>query len=120
VKDKKYSQYSSTAFGRLIRRLGDPKKQPEKFDAISPGRHVDKIRVPVFVAGGKDDHIVDIAQSRALISALKKYDVPHETLIVSEEGHGMAHLDKEVELYTRIAAFLDKYVKPAQPVVTAP
>jgi len=120
VRDQKHDQYDDPSFGLLVRGLGDPKKQPERFDAISPGRHVDKIRVPVFVAGGKEDRTVDIAQSRALISALEKYDVTHETLVVSREGHGMGHLDNEVELYTRIVAFLDKYVKLAQPVVVTP
>ncbi len=120
INDKKHDQYDSPVYGRLMRKLGDAKKQPEKFDAISPGRHVDKIRVPVFVAGGKDDYTVDIEQSRALISALKKYNVPHETMIVREEGHGMGRLENQVELYTRILAFLDKYVKPAQPVTADP
>jgi dipeptidyl aminopeptidase/acylaminoacyl peptidase len=120
IKDKKYNQYDDPSYGWMMRKLGDATKQPGKFDAISPGRHVDQIRVPVFVAGGKEDFTVEIEQSRTLISALKKYHVPHETLIVREEGHGMAHLDNRVELYTRILAFLDKYVKPAQPVVVAP
>jgi acetyl esterase/lipase len=115
IKDKKYDQYDNPTYGWMLRKLGDAKKQPEKFDAISPGRHVDQIHVPVFVAGGKDDFTVEIEQSRALISALAKYHVQYETLIVREEGHGMAHLDNEVELYTRILGFLDKYVKPAQP-----
>jgi dipeptidyl aminopeptidase/acylaminoacyl peptidase len=118
IKGEKYDQYDSPSFGVMMHRLGDPKKQPEKFDAISPGRHVDRIRVPVFVAGGKEDRTVEIQQSRALISALEKYHVPHETLIVGEEGHGMAHLDNQVELYTRIEAFLDKYLKPVQPNTT--
>jgi acetyl esterase/lipase len=112
ILDKKFDQYDSPVFGYLIRKLGDPKQQREKFDAISPGRHVDKIRVPVFVSGGKDDQTVEIEQSRALASALDKYHVPHETLIVSEEGHGMGHLDNQVELYTRIDSFLSKNLKP--------
>lgn len=116
IKDKKYDQFDSPAFSWMMRKLGDPKKQPEKFDAISPGRHVDKIRVPVFVAGGKEDGVVEIQQSKRLISDLAKYHVPHETHLVREEGHGMAHLDNEVELYIRIDAFLGKYLKPAQPV----
>ncbi len=114
IKDKRYNQYDSPIFGRMMRKLGDPKQQREKFDAISPGRHADQIRVPVFVAGGKDDQTVEIEQSRALISALEKYHVPHESLIVREEGHGMGHLSNQLELYRRIEAFLDKYLKPAR------
>lgn len=104
----------------LMRKIGDPKKQKEKFAAISPLRHVDQIRVPIFVAGGTYDQTVEITQSKRLISALKSNHVPYETLIVGEEGHGMRHLGNQVELYTRIAAFLDKYLKPANPVAATP
>jgi len=113
LKDKKFDQYDSPVYGYLKLRLGDPKKFPEKFDAISPGRHVDKIQVPVFVSAGKEDNTVEIEQSRSLISSLEKYHVPHETLIKGGEGHGMGHLDNRVELYTRIEAFLDKNLKSA-------
>jgi dipeptidyl aminopeptidase/acylaminoacyl peptidase len=41
--------------------------------------------------------------------------VPHETYIVGGEGHGMRHIDKQVELYTRIEAFLAKNLVPAKP-----
>jgi len=115
IRDKKYDQYDSPVFGYMIRKLGDPKQQPAKFDAISPGRHVDQIRVPVFVSGGSEDQTVEIEQSRSLISSLVKYHVPHETYIVGEEGHGMHHLDKQVELYTRIEAFLARNLAPIVP-----
>ena len=111
INDKKFNRYDSPVFSRLIRKLGDPKQQREKFDSISPGRHADKIRVPVFVSGGKDDQVVEIEQSRNLIAAFEKHHVSYEKFIVSEEGHGMRHLDKQVELYTRIEAFLAKNMK---------
>lgn len=119
IRDKKYYQYDSFVFGYMIRKLGDPKQQPAKFDAISPGRHTDQIRVPVFISGGTDDQTVEIEQSRALISSLAKFHVPYETYIVGEEGHGMAHLDKQAELYTRIEVFLAKNLAPTRPVGVA-
>ena len=119
IKDKKYNQYDNPTFGRMMKKLGNPGEQREKFDAISPGRHVDQIRVPVFVAGGTEDQTVEIEQSRALISALAKYHVPYEALLVREEGHGMSQLEDRVKLYTRIEAFLAKYLAPAKPTVPA-
>ena len=120
IKDKRYNQYDSPVFGWLMRKLGDPERQREKFDAISPVRHVDQVRVPVFVAHGKDDPIADIGQSRSLISELEKNHVPYEAFLVSEEGHGMGHLDNQVELYSRIEAFLAKYLGTATPATAAP
>lgn len=112
IHDAKFDKYSSPRYYRLIRKLGDPAQEKEKFDVISPGRHVDQIQVPVLVAGGTDDQTVEIEQSRHLMSALDKQHKPYEKLIVRAEGHGMHHLDHQVELYSRIEAFLAKNLKP--------
>jgi dipeptidyl aminopeptidase/acylaminoacyl peptidase len=109
---RKYDRYEDFSYGYLIRRLGDPKRDPQRFERMSPGRHVDQIRVPVFVAGGKDDQTVEISQSKTLVSDLRKHNVPHETCFVSEEGHGMRHVKAQVELYSRIEAFLAKNLMP--------
>ena len=112
VQSEKYEQFDRPNYGRLIKKLGDPKKESEKFAAISPINFVDKIRVPVFVAGGKEDQTVEIEQSRRLVSALSKANVSYEKLFIGGEAHGMAFLKNEVELYDRIIAFLDKNLMP--------
>ena len=120
IKTKKFDRYENPSYNRLLLKLGDPKKEADKFDAISPARHVDRVHVPVFVAHGKDDHVADIGESQRLIAELEKYRVPHETLIVGGEGHGMAHLKNQVELYSRIEAFLAKNLAPLPAVAAAP
>ena len=115
IRDRKYEQFDSPVFGYFMRKLGDPAKEREKFDAISPARHVDRIRVPVFVSHGKDDPVAEIGQSKNLISELQKHQVTYEAFLVGEEGHGMGHLKNDVELYRRIEAFLAKYLAPAAP-----
>lgn len=112
IKEEKYFQYDSPQYSRMVRKLGDPKKHREKFDSMSPIRRADRIRVPVFVAGGKEDFVVEISQSKALISALEEHKVPHEKMLVREEGHGMAHLNNQVELYGRIEEFFAKHMAP--------
>jgi dipeptidyl aminopeptidase/acylaminoacyl peptidase len=110
LKVQKHDRFDSPSYARYLMNLGDPKKNPALFDKISPGRHTSRIRVPVFVAGGKDDPVVEITQSKSLISELKKNNVPHETYIVGREGHGMGNLTHKVELYRRIEAFLAKHM----------
>jgi dipeptidyl aminopeptidase/acylaminoacyl peptidase len=112
IRDRKYRQFDDPQFALLLRKLGDPKKEKEKFDAISPIRFVGNVHVPVFVAHGKDDPVAPVSESRRLVSELQKYNVPHEALFKSGEGHGMAHLDNQVELYSRIEAFLAKNLAP--------
>jgi len=112
VQAEKYDQYDVPFYGRMIKTLGDPKKEPAKYEAMSPINFIQNIRVPVFVTAGKDDEVVQINQSHKLISALEKNNVPFEKYFVGGEGHGMAFLKNEVELHDRILAFLDKHMAP--------
>jgi len=109
------SEYRRTAYGVLRRNLGDPKANEEKFFNISPARQVNQIKIPIFVAHGTADEVAAVAQSKSLISELKKQGVPHETQIVRGEGHGFAKIDKQVRLYTEIEAFLAKHMAPRAP-----
>jgi dipeptidyl aminopeptidase/acylaminoacyl peptidase len=109
---QKYDQFDLPYYGHMIKHLGDPKTEAAKYDAMSPLRHVANIRVPVFVAGGKDDQTVEIEQSRNLVAELEKHNIPCEKLFIGGEGHGMAFLKHEVEYHDRVLAFLDKNLKP--------
>ncbi len=113
IRDRKFDKFDNPQFAYLVRHLGDPKKDKEKFEAISPGRHVANVRVPVFVAHGKDDPTAPVAESHRLVSELEKHNIPHESLFKGGEGHGMGHLDNQVELYERIEAFLAKNLMAA-------
>lgn len=110
VMSEKYHQYDLPYFGRMIKKLGDPRVETAKYEAMSPIRHVANIRVPVFVAGGKDDLVVELQQSRKLLDEFERHGVVHEKLFIGGEGHGMAHLKHQVELYGRIEAFLAKHL----------
>lgn len=90
------------------RELGDPAKDREKFESMSPLRAVAGIKIPVFVAHGTEDTNADTDQSRHLVKALKNARVPHEAMFIPDEAHGFAELRHRVELYTRIESFLKK------------
>jgi dipeptidyl aminopeptidase/acylaminoacyl peptidase len=114
IRDRKYDYTKfDWWYATLLRRLGDPRSETAKFDTLAPVRHVDRIRVPVFVTHGGYDPIADIGQSTRLISELKRNNVPCESYIVGSEGHGMLHFVNRVEQYTRIEAFLAKNLAPA-------
>lgn len=102
----------SAEYDYLRLKLGDPKKDKEKFEAMSPLRQVDKIKIPVYVAHGVGDFIVPVEQSKRLISELKRHGIPYEKQIEWEEPHGFLHLQTQVALYTAIEAFLKKNLEP--------
>lgn len=112
LKEKKRDQHDNAAFGIFSRNLGDPGQQGEKFAAISPLRHTDQIRIPLFVAHGTDDPVADVNESRHLISELEKHGVAHEVLLIHGEGHGMGYVKNQVALYAGIEAFLAKNLQP--------
>jgi len=112
VRAEKYSQYDLPYYDRMIKTLGDPRVETAKYEAMSPIRHVAKIRVPVFVAGGTDDDVVELQQSRKLLDELERHNVTHEKFFIGGEGHGTAHLENTVKLYGRIEAFLAKNLMP--------
>ena len=114
LKDARNSEYLRGRYGVLRRNLGDPAKRKEKFEEISPIKHVGKVKVPVFVAHGTSDIVAAVGQSKALIAELKKHGVPYEKQIERGEGHGFRKVDNQVELYTAIEAFLAKHLAPRE------
>jgi acetyl esterase/lipase len=102
------SFFDNPQFEFLRRHLGDPKANAAKFDAISPLRHIDQVKVPIFVYHGYDDPIASIGESSALVSKLDQYHVPYEKHFVQREGHGVHYLDHRVEISMDVEAFLAK------------
>lgn len=106
VRDARSEQFDNAEFGTLRRWLGDPAQHPEKYDAISPGRFVERIQVPVLVMHDRDDFVVAADESKRLIASLKKLNKPHEVFFSRGEGHGPKHVKDAIEYYSRVEDFL--------------
>jgi len=119
VQTEKYDQFDLPYYRRMLKTIGDPRVDSAKYEAMSPINYVQNIRVPVFVAGGKDDQTVEIQQSKKLIAEFERHHVAYEKLFIGGEGHGMAFLKNEVELYDRILEFLATNLKSAPPAPVA-
>lgn len=79
--------------------------------AQSPAYNADRINIPVMLVQGEKDQRVPMSQYRALRDALADSGKPAEITIVEEkEGHGFYDFNNQVDLYTRMEAFLDKYL----------
>jgi dipeptidyl aminopeptidase/acylaminoacyl peptidase len=87
-------------------KIGRPDSDRAYLEQISPLEHADRIHVPVLIAHGTEDTIVDVAQSRRLAAELKRRGVPHETFYRAVEGHGFYNYRNRVEFYHRVEAFL--------------
>lgn len=106
-----------TAWRRLLpemkREIGDPEKDAEMLRDRSPIHHVDKIKVPLFMAYGLEDPRVVIDQAYNLEKELKRYEVDYELMVKKKEGHGYRKFENQVDFYSRLIDFLDANLKKA-------
>jgi dipeptidyl aminopeptidase/acylaminoacyl peptidase len=78
---------------------------------ISPMRKIDQIKTPLFVIHGKNDPRVPYTEAEQMVEALKKRNAVVEYKLYDDEGHGISKLKNRLDLYPRVADFLDKYMK---------
>jgi dipeptidyl aminopeptidase/acylaminoacyl peptidase len=81
--------------------------------AQSPAYGVDRIKAPILLVHGEKDVRVPIRNMHFLISQLEKVGKkPDDVIVEKKEAHGFRDLDNQVNLYTKMLAFFDKYIGP--------
>ena len=90
--------------------VGDPETEAEFLEQWSPANHADKIRVPVFMAYGKQDPRVDIEHAEVMEKALKKAGVDYELMVKKDEGHGYAKQENRFDYYRKMEEFLAEHL----------
>lgn len=86
-------------------------KDIEFLRKISPMAKVDKIKTPLFVIHGKNDPRVPYTEAEQVVKALKDRNATVEYKLYTDEGHGISKLKNRLDLFPRVADFLDKYMK---------
>lgn len=86
-------------------------KDIEFLRRISPIAKVDRIKTPLFVIQGKNDPRVPYTEAEQVVKALKDRGAIVEYKLYDDEGHGISKLKNRLDLYPRVADFLDKYMK---------
>ncbi|MER3415839.1 MAG: S9 family peptidase [Gemmataceae bacterium] len=79
-------------------------------EAISPIRHVERIRCPMMIIHGANDPRVPIGEAEQIVAALRQRGVPVEYLRYEDEGHGLVKLQNRLDAYPKMVAFLDRYL----------
>ncbi len=103
----------------LYLELGDPNSADSvRLKAISPLFHTDKVTKPLIVLqGSKDPRVLQI-ESDEIVSGVRKNGVPVEYVLFEDEGHGFVKKENQIEAYSKVLEFLDKYLKkdPGTPI----
>ena len=95
----------------MARDVGDPKEDAALLADRSPVNHVDKIKIPILMAYGRQDPRVVLEHAYKLERELKRYEKEYELIIKDKEGHGFRKFENQVEWYTKVIDFLDANLK---------
>jgi dipeptidyl aminopeptidase/acylaminoacyl peptidase len=95
----------------FLAEFGDPDKDGEFLQQISPITDVGKIVDPTFVYAGANDPRVPRSESDLIVKALREKRVASEYMVADNEGHSLSRKATQVEFYARCARFLESYMK---------
>lgn len=98
--------------GRSYLKDAYPPSKAERM-AQSPAYGVDRIKTPILLVHGEKDVRVPIKNMHFLISQMEKVGKkPDDVIVEKKEAHGFRDLGNQVNLYTKMLAFFDKYIGP--------
>jgi dipeptidyl aminopeptidase/acylaminoacyl peptidase len=112
----KLDTFMATTSG-LIREIfllefGDPSKDAQFLEQISPLAEVERIVDPTFVYAGANDPRVPRSESDLIVSALRERGVPSEYMVAENEGHSLARRENIIAFLARSARFLEQNLRP--------
>ncbi len=82
-------------------------------DSISPNKLAEKIKVPVYLAAGREDARAAPKHTEMMHAALQKAGKQSEMVIYDGEGHGNFLLKNRIDFYQRLLGFMDKHIGPS-------
>jgi dienelactone hydrolase len=100
-----YTRHMRNQLG--ARNSGDP-----VIKAVSPAFHADRADAPVLLMHGRDDSVVEIAQSRAMADALKAAHKPVELIELDDADHWLTREDKRQQMLKAAVEFVEKHNPP--------
>jgi dipeptidyl aminopeptidase/acylaminoacyl peptidase len=107
---RSFPSYWSNITARWRRRAGDADHDAEWNRKISPLYHVDDIRAPLLVGQGQNDPRVTIANTNAMVDALRKAKREVIYVVYPDEGHGFARPENNLDFYGRVEEFFAKHL----------
>jgi len=96
----------------LYQEMGNPYTADSvRLKQISPLFHTDKVTKPLIVLQGAQDPRVLKIESDEIVEGVRQNGVPVEYVLFEDEGHGFVKKENQIEAYSSILKFLDKYLK---------
>lgn len=86
---------------------GSPAQVPERYRERSPINFVSDMQGKLLIVQGAQDPNVTPENVRKVIAALDEAGKSYELLVFEDEGHGIAKVENERTLFTRLATFFE-------------
>ena len=94
----------------LYEMVGHPEHDKDLLASSSPLLHIDKIKVPLFIAQGANDPRVKKSESDQIVKALKDAGIDVPYMVKDDEGHGFYNEENQFDFYQEMEKFLDKHI----------
>lgn len=92
---------------------GDPEKDADFLESVSPLNFIDQIKAPLMVIHGANDPRVPVEEAEQMVSTLRSRGREVEYLRYEDEGHGLAKAKNRADAWPRVVGFFSKHMGPA-------
>ena len=93
---------------------GDPVKQKDLLEKLSPLGKLDRIRAATMVQHGANDTNVPVVEAEQIVNHLKSRNLPVEYILFPDEGHGWRKTSNRIKSTVEMVRFFDKYLNAGQ------
>ncbi len=94
----------------LIKRVGEPEKEKEFLICRSPFYHLEKIKIPVFIAYGLKEKIVNDKSSYHMIRAMHSRGIKVEYIVFHDEYFNINKEKNRIKLHLVAEKFLTRHM----------
>lgn len=92
------------------REYGSLDQQRDLLDRISPIHKAERLQMPLMVLAGDNDPRVPLFESEQIVEKVRNAGGTVEFLHYADEGHRFSKLENRIDSFTKMAAFLEKYL----------
>lgn len=91
--------------------VGNPETDLDELIEFSPVYNAQKISIPIFIAQGDEDQIVDMEHYNRMLAVMDAYGIRYESMMLRGEGHGFKYLQSIVSFYSKLDEFFKTSLK---------
>ena len=108
--ERKQEGRDSATYKYVREHIGDPRKDKDRIDAVSPAKLADRIVIPILLIHGERDNVVPIKQFEIMERAMKNAGTDFETLRMEKASHSYRSDEDERREYLKILEFLGEHL----------